>query len=150
MSNEQTTISIKAILIEPKAKTVRAIDLEPDLDALRTHLLCDTVQAVDLGEGVTAWIDDEGVLKDWDEQGFTDFAGVLTLAGNVVLTGTNPDDNSMANFPDEVGIELVRSAVRFIPPQEAEFPGTSIVTIGEDGKPRTEFIGPEVLTYENH
>ena len=140
--------TIRAILVNPIAKTVTEIQMLNDFDNMKAeHIGCELAEVMDFGEGVDAWIDEEGMLKNWDDQGFTKFAGVVTLAGNVVLTGRKNGD--MAALPDHITAELVRDMAVFVPPKAVRVPGTKITTIEPDGTLKTESIGPEELTYEN-
>ena len=144
--------TIKAILIDPFNKTVTAIDMPNDFDAMKSDFIkCDLAEAVEFGEGVTGWIDEEGLLKNWDDQAFTLISGSVTLAGRIVLTGSD-DEGDMADLPEGIDLEFVTSMAdfKFIPPQEVRVPGSKFITINPDGTEEVTPLGPDVLTYENH
>lgn len=148
-----TTNTIRAIVINPTLKTVVEIAMLNDFVHMKSaHIVCSYAERMDLGEGVDAWFDEEGMLKNWDHQGFTRFTGTLTLAGNIVLTGTVMGDNGLeiGDLPTEITTALILEMVEFIPPQKVKVPGTKLVTEKPDGTLKIESIGPDVLTYNNH
>ena len=148
MTNAQQTI--RAILIEPLTKSVKLIDMPRDFEAMKRDLLkCDMADAVRLGGGIVAWIDEEGMLKDWDAQGFTQFGADLTLAGNIVLTSENAQGD-MTSLPNEFTPFIAKSVISFIDAQNVRVPGTTMTTWDEAGKARIEHIGPAELTYNDH
>lgn len=141
---------IKVIVINPIAKTVEAMDMLNDFTVMkRDYIKCQTAEVMDLGGGVDAWFDEEGMLTDWDTQGFTNFAGAVTLAGNIVLAGRDAE-KELDNLPADIDLEFVRSMAIWVPAKNVKVRGSSFTTF-EDGKtPVTKAIGPEWLTYENH
>lgn len=140
---------IKAIVINPILKTVVAVDMPNDFNTMkRDYLKCDTAEVIDLGSNVDAWIDEEGTLKDWDEQGFTNLAGAIQLAGIIVLCGRDRN-NDMADLPEDIDLEFVRGMAIWIPATQVKLRGTTVTFMGADGKPETVACGPEVRTYEN-
>lgn len=116
----------------------------------RDFIKCDMAEVLDFGEGVDAWFDEEGMLvEDWDEQGFTLFAGYQTLAGNVVLTGRDAE-RDLADLPDDITVELLQGMSEFLPAKKVRVPGTTLTTMDKDGNVKVEHIGPKELTYDNH
>lgn len=145
-----TTHTIRAIVINPTTKSVTEIQMPCDFDTMkREYIKCDMAEVMDFGEGVDAWFDEEGMLKDWDAVGFTNFAGAITLAGNVVLIGRDAE-NEMANLPVTVTVEEVTELAIFTDPKKVKVKGASITTFAADGTPTTVSIGPENLTYKDH
>lgn len=154
-----TTHNIRAIVIDPFTKSVYDHTMNAGEDGgyheLRRIIGCDIVQRVSLGGRVDAWIDDEGLLTDWDTQAFcklvspTDPEQSITLAGKVVLLSHNGRGDSIS-LPWMMTKELVERTVQWVEPKDARFPGTTFTTFGPDGSMRTEHVGPEWLTYDNH
>lgn len=143
--------TIKAIHIDPFTKTIRQIDMPNDFERMKAELLqCDWAEAVDLGEGVTAWVDEEGLLIDWDKQAFCCFIlHEQTLAGHIVMTGTS-QDGDMGDLPADIDVEFVTGMVRWLKPQDVSVPAPTTTTFEPDGTTKTEPIGlSETWNYEN-
>lgn len=143
--------TLRAIHIDPLAGTVSEIAMPNDFAAVkRDWLRCDLAQCLHLGGGVDAWFDEDGTLVDWDTQGFVKLApGDLTLAGQVLLTGVDQRRGEWADLPAHVTVDKVLAICEFVAPQDVEIPGSSITTFDADGTPHTEYLGPEVRTYDN-
>jgi hypothetical protein len=148
---------MRAIHINPWNKSVREIDLDDDGDSItynalrhavfhgREHAL-GYIDRVDLGSGVDAWIDEEGMLIPWDEQRFLALhpPGLKhfgqTLAGHVVLTGADGWGNSVA-LPDNVIVELVCACVQWLDAREVTVPAPKVYSMD----PKT---GEKVLEHD--
>lgn len=144
------TKTIRAIHINPHTKSVAFLDVQPDFASLRPVLNCQTIERVSMGMGVHAWIDEDGTLvDDWSKQGWTRFAGHLILAGHILLTGMDQDGEPV-DMPSEVPIMEVSNMLDFMDHKKVRLPGTSITSIGPDGKLVTEFLGPQWRTHRNH
>jgi hypothetical protein len=90
------TTQFNAIKIDPNTRTVSAITLTDDGTTLQQyyrHIGCDLVQALELDNGDTAWIDEEGLLKAG--QYFFSHPALYPdpLAGVCIITGTRWDDD---------------------------------------------------------
>lgn len=130
--------TIQAIHIDPFTKTIRLLDMPNDFERMKAELLqCGYAEAVDLGEGVTAWVDEEGLLMDWDKQAFCCFIlHEQTLAGHIVMTGTS-QGGGMGDLPADVDVEFVTGMVRWLKPQDVRVPAPTITTWGGSGPPVT-------------
>lgn len=148
---------IRIIFINPFAKVIEERWIKPDFEAMKADLMgCDYAQPIELGGGVVAWVDENGLLmEDWSKQGFTAFLapGVggdpLTLAGNIVLAGEGPDGD-LASIPEFMNAEVVAQTIRPVEPKDARLPGPKMTVIGPDGSHETIPLGPEWLTFDNH
>lgn len=143
-------MNINIIIIDPLAKTCIAstLDASNTLRSLYTAIGCDTVDCLDLGEGVDVWFDDEGLLRnDWSALGFTRFCGAITLGGVLVLAGLH--NSKTGDLPKWCTPEYVAGMLSFPNPKKVTFPAPTITTQNEDGSMHTETIG-EPMTFENH
>jgi hypothetical protein len=85
---------MRAILIDPHLQQVREVDVaekdgDADLASLREHIGCEWVQTVSLGGGIQLWIDEEGMLKPWEQQRFFRLKENLPLAGRGVMLSSS-------------------------------------------------------------
>lgn len=105
-----------AIIIDPHARTIEAVDYSGDYhDALKI-IDCDLICTLDLTrEGDTLYLDDEGLFKQ--EQAFFSIEGYPNpLAGKALCVGS---DGKGGDAPTNVTVELLRGGVRWIEPDEA-------------------------------
>lgn len=148
---QPSATTLRAIHIDPLARTITEIAMPDDFKAVKRDVLhCDLAECVHLGGGVDAWIDEDGTLIDWDQQGFVRLAGQITLAGQVLLTGADERRGHWADLPAGVTVAQVRSLCQFLDPREVELPGSSITMYEADGSSSTKYLGPEVRTYDDH
>jgi len=76
---------MKAILINSKARIVHNVEID-GLEDMRQLLECRTVAApIELDNGDTVWIDDEGMYNPRD---FFELEGYEPIAGNALIIGT--------------------------------------------------------------
>ena len=139
--------SLIAVVIDPVNRSVLDCRVPCDFEVLKSHVIgCDLAEVVDLGENVDAWVDEEGAYKPWDEVGVVRLVGQLQLFGVVVLLGRD-DCNDMADLPKGIDAELVEGMCHWLDPKKVVVPGPTMTTIGKDGQPVTERLGPD-LTYQ--
>lgn len=152
--------TIKAILIDPHAKTVSHCDVELDAHHSSYEGLRDLIfkysegkgllQAVNVGGNHSLYIDEEGLLMDWDSQAFFSMgraAQSMTLAGVAVLMSDTIDGDT---GPCTIPIEFVQAVVRWMPPSEVRVPAPYMETMNDDGSVNREYIaGVQEWTYEN-
>lgn len=104
---------MRAILINSEAETVTQVEHSGDYRDI--YRLCgfDTFTTLDLGDGETLYIDDEGLLKN-PEHFFAlvgpDFRFDQLLAGNGLILATNDEGESVGST---LALDLVRQNVRF-------------------------------------
>lgn len=148
----KTETTIRAIHIDPFKCTVKEIAAPNDFERMKAEiLLCDMAEPLSLGEGALAWVDEEGLLKDWDAQGFSLLAGFLTLAGHVLIVGAGEGEGGeLLPLPDAITLQEVQNMVQFIPAKKVRIPGKRVTTFNEKNEPVTEYVGPRFMTYKNH
>jgi len=102
---------MRAILIDPKARTVTKIDSPLRSRDLRKLLQCSTFDVVRLGVHDDLFVDDEGMLRN--PSAFFRIRGYgAAIAGRAVLCRHDSDGHSApATWP----LKLVRSLVSFEP-----------------------------------
>jgi hypothetical protein len=129
---------MRAIIICPFELTVREINIEPSLDAMYqalsppaplTHMRVSMVEAVgcmcpiekasggfDLPR-LTAWIDEEGLLKPTEDQRYTSVPVIansggsnIPLAGRVLLAGAE----DTADLDNSITVDSVESRTYFL------------------------------------
>ena len=86
--------TIRAILIDPFAKSVTEVQVQTGLKHFYELLGCDLVDVVRFGNGVDGWLDDEGLFKD-PQAFFTIGAYPQPLAGKVLLCSHDEEGNTM-------------------------------------------------------
>jgi len=90
---------MKAILINAKARSIRDIDFEGSYKDIQELVGCSLFTVIDLGDGETLFIDDEGLLHD-PEYFFglvgPDYRYPQPLAGNGLILGSNAAGDSIA------------------------------------------------------
>lgn len=152
---------LKAILIDPVLRIVAPCDVEVDAKGSSYEGLRDLIfkhrdqtgylQHLSLGASHGIYIDEEGVLTDWDQQAFFYIGNSrgdgLTIAGVAVLVRDTPDgDTADCTLP----LELVQSTVTWLHPKEVRVPAPVMTTFEKDGtEKRTLLAGVEEWTYDN-
>lgn len=118
--------SIRAILVDPKAKTIQAIvlDSEEYFTQIRDLIEASTLDVVRADNffgghgGTTIYVDDEGLLIDPEFQAFS-LVGQKVLAGKFVILReifvepVNEDDDGWRRVDVDFSLEAVRERVIF-------------------------------------
>ncbi len=164
---ESRTKLVRAVLIDPVARAVQFVRTTGQLDGpdgLYQLIGCNWVEAIDVGHAgrgadqirLTAWIDEEGLLKDWSEQSFclTPFYPE-PLAGRILLVADRPSGESPVDIPmGEHGLAGLSQTVMWLHPKTVEVTAPFIETIGEDGQIKREPLGNQTAdgkwTYAAH
>jgi len=107
------TNKLKAVLIDPATQTVEAVELDEGLEALRDAIHCDYVDAVSLGDGLTLWVDDEGLYSKESPQFFEIIETAQPIAGRGVVLMTN-DSGDSVSLPEFVTANVIRSLISFV------------------------------------
>lgn len=148
--------AIIATLIDPRTRQIKPWALRLDHEGSAYDSLVDAVfqheeqrgyiEHVDIGAGHGMYLDEEGVLKPWDEQGFFKL-GDQTFAGVAVIVRDTPDgygDNC------ELPLELIASKVQWVDAHDVRIPAPMLQTLGPDGKVETTYLaGGREWTYDN-
>lgn len=140
---------MRAIHINPWSRTITEVDIEADGDdcleyeGLRAVVFPPParpgyLEHVDLGGKVGAYVDEEGLLVNWDQQRFVRLhppgqpeAG-HTLAGHVVLVTDDGWGNSVALDP-AITVFMVACTVRWLDAAEVSVPAPKVYTQRADG-----------------
>lgn len=108
---------MKGILINPLTKEITELETDGSLKSLCEILQCNTIDAVEMDNGDTIWVDDEGWV-DYKERGGVCYPSVVNrhffeLGGPVFILGT---DHSNGTSKDPIStVESVRKSFIFIP-----------------------------------
>ena len=145
-----------AILIDPFDRKVTSIELPADPDAvwaaMKSHVFPDgggLLERVCISDTVCIYIDEEGLLIDWDAQAFFQLPGMHILAGRAVIVGEEEDsDGYRALLPQWP--EIVENLIKWIDPKDVRVPAPSICDADENLQPVGEpkYFGPKEWTYE--
>lgn len=150
----------KALLIDPENRTFTQVGTTGDTkgpQGLYDLLGVDLVTRIDLGSGYSLWLDDEGLLKDWDEQYFclTPFYPE-PLAGRLLLVKERDmgdgDFEAVDHTLSPETIDFLQYATRWLDPRTVEVSAPSITTMDEHGNASTEYMGGDgtgKLTYQH-
>jgi hypothetical protein len=108
---------MRAILIDPVAKTVTEVEHTDDYRDIYKHLECDLFTVVGIDEVDSVFIDDEGLLKDEPGPFFALAGYPQPLAGRGLILGCDEEGESIAA---RMSLDEARAMVSF---PEAKFRG---------------------------
>lgn len=153
-----------ATIIDPFRRVIRPAllplkeDREAGLDAYEALLAAVStadrevrmIERVDLGAGHAIYVDEEGLLANWDSQAFFRLGGPdgPTFAGIGVIVGeTEAGGVGHCLLPEE----LIRSKLEWIEPRDVRVPAPVFQSINpETGSVETEYLtGSQWWTYDN-
>lgn len=139
-----------AILIDPAKRTVSQVDVPSDWDSVKALIGADLLETPSLGDGVFAYVDEEGSFKDWDTVGVFLLAGGLQLWGKTVLAGRVPGDSGdVDDLPVRYTLESIRNIVEWLDPKNVVCKGAQFIVYDKEGtEKRRERLGPD-RRYEN-
>ncbi|AWI53195.1 hypothetical protein DEH84_06940 [Aquabacterium olei] len=148
MSENQTAATVAAFLIDPHARTVTEVQTTGRTEGpagLYELLGCAYVERVECGHGFSVWLDEEGMLKPWEDQAFclTPFYPE-PLAGKLLLMRERVDgeDYRAVNHGLKPGFaDWLAIAVRWIAPKAVEVPAPVFMTQEADGSITAESLG---------
>lgn len=105
---------MKAIKIDATEKTVTEVEYDGDYKTIYKLGGFDTFTVIDLGDGETLFIDDNGLLNEENTKFFKlagpDYKYAQPLAGNGVILGTDDEGESIAT---KLTVEKVAANVLF-------------------------------------
>lgn len=112
---------INAILIDPVARTVTTVQVDADtpnqLEQMYKLIGCELVEAVNLPNGDTGWIDEEGLLHG--PQGFFEMPYYpQPLAGRCLITGTEWNDEGDVMVDAKTTIESIEKDIQYWTPMD--------------------------------
>lgn len=149
-----------AILIDPHMRMLTMIELpvnaegDADYEAIRHAVFGDgergLLQAVNIGAGHSMFIDEEGLLMDWEKQAFFQLGrppACHTFAGRaVILRDTDEGGTSSCLLP----LALVAGKTVWLDPREVDVPAPVLITQDERGNEEVTLLaGVERWTYGN-
>lgn len=135
--------TIRVIVIDPFTRTVSEGTLtskgDSFLHALYESVGCATIGRTSVGGGIDGWIDDEGLLRDWDTQAFftlTDANGEPSnpFAGRMVLACHTPD-GELAPLHPAITVPAVYAIVQWIAPQAVRVPAPTFQEMDDKMNP---------------
>lgn len=155
----------KAVLIDPFTQSVTDTTLAGDKDYGKEFVQsvykateCDvyTVVRFDLGGKVAnAFLDDEGLLKDWDHQAFyqCDLIYPNVLAGKTIILGETHDPETYEDQPADApeGLaDAIRKSIRWVDAKNVRVPAPTFTSFKPDGTQETGILGKtETWDYDN-
>lgn len=100
---------MRAILIDPEKKTIEEVDYDGEYKHIYELLNIETFTCIDLGEGETLYVDDNGLLND--PQFFFEWEGYAQpIAGRGLILSTNEDGDTVAS---EMALEEAKKRITF-------------------------------------
>jgi hypothetical protein len=111
---EERKKAMRAVLIDPVARSFTEVEYDGDYKSIYKHLECDLFDVV-FTEFGDVYVDDEGLLKP--DQKFFYLEGMSQpLAGRGLVFGLVDDDGNTT--PATVSIEELELNVKFLTPQK--------------------------------
>ena len=109
----------RAILIDPFNETITEVKMvDTKLQTIYALIGCDLITITSLAEGVDMILDDEGLLKDSENQAYFKFGiGSQPFAGKALIISTD-GEGDFASLPEEVSVEKINERVIFFQPSE--------------------------------
>ena len=108
---------MKAFLINPHAQEITEVDYSGDYRDIYELIDCHTFDCVAPYEDVDIWIDDEGLLKDPEDQAFFMFAEwPQPFAGRALIL----DHDDGKSIGTRLDVDQIRKAVTFMPQMDIE------------------------------
>jgi hypothetical protein len=143
-------INLEAILIDPRARTIEPVTLTGSnaYHALKAGVHPDEtgrgyIEHVSLGPvgrdfTASGYVDEEGMLTDWDSQQFFRLAdGFHPLAGRMVIVLTDPEGESIG-LPERMRqgmLAQLRETVQWVDAKDVRVPAPSFTPMGPDLQP---------------
>jgi hypothetical protein len=155
---------VNAIVIDPYTRTIRFVDL-PDIagddngrDAYNMLRLAifegqdvGIIQGIQVGEQHMLWIDEESLLKPWEDQAFFSVNGNPPIGGRGVIVGLDHDGGTL---PCTGALAPVVNGVQWVEPRDVVVPAPTWQRMnGElepEGEPEVLDGGPAEWTFANH
>jgi hypothetical protein len=109
----------RAILIDPFTQTITEVKMvDTKLQTIYALIGCDLITITSLAEGIDMILDDEGLLKDRENQAYFKF-GITSqpFAGKALIVATD-GEGDFASLPEEVSVEKINERVIFFKPSK--------------------------------
>ena len=119
---------MKAMLIDPKARSIAEIELPPDLNVTYATLRCGVIVAAVVGDGFMGCVDGEGMFKE--PQSYFSFDG-KPFAGRMLLLGVA--GNGGADLPSHMTVAHVQAVTCWLD-------GPDVSAMADDGSLLEELL----------
>jgi len=109
----------RAILIDPFTQTITEVKMvDTKLQTIYALIGCELITITSLAEGIDMILDDEGLLKNSENQAYFKF-GITSqpFAGKALIIATD-GEGDFASLPEEVSVEKVSDKVIFFKPSK--------------------------------
>lgn len=120
---------MRAHLIDPFTKTVTEVDYDGNYKSIYSLIGASTIDVVRWADNVVLYVDDEGLLKETDQEYFRIHNSENTFAGKALVTGLDGEGDDIAC---PWSLDRVRGLVQFPSLKLVEWTKTK-VSEGEDG-----------------
>lgn len=109
----------RAILIDPFTETITEVKMvDTKLQTIYNLIGCDIITITNLANGIDMILDDEGLLKNSENQAYFKFGiGSQPFAGKALIVATN-DEGDFASLPEKVSVEKINDKVIFFKPSK--------------------------------
>jgi hypothetical protein len=109
----------RAILIDPFTQTITEVKMvDTKLQTIYALLECNIITITSLANGIDMVLDDEGLLKDSENQAYFKFGiGSQPLAGKALVIATD-DEGDFASLPEKVSVDKINEKVIFFKPSK--------------------------------
>jgi hypothetical protein len=92
--------------------------VDTKLQTIYALIGCELITITSLAEGIDMILDDEGLLKDSENQAYFKFGiGSQPFAGKALIVATD-DEGDFASLPEEVSVEKISDKVIFFKPSK--------------------------------
>ena len=109
----------RAILIDPFTETITEVNMvDTKLQTIYNLIGCDLITITSLANGIDMILDDEGLLKNSENQAYFKFGiNSQPFAGKALIIATN-DEGDFASLPEKVSVEKINHRVIFFKPSK--------------------------------
>ena len=137
---------MRAILIDPFLQSIRVVEIDGSYESLKTYVFDgkgdgEFLEHVGVGASHGLYIDEEGILKDWDSQKFFRIGNPsgdpgYTLAGrDLMVSDTEEGDVGPCMIP----LHTVVDTVTWVDAKDVRVPAIKLTTIDEAGSEKVEY-----------
>ena len=109
----------RAILIDPFNETMTEVKMvDTKLQTIYALLGCSIITITSLADGIDMILDDEGLLKDSENQAYFKF-GISSqpFAGKALIVATD-NEGDFASLPEKVSVDKINDRVIFFKPSK--------------------------------
>jgi hypothetical protein len=109
----------RAILIDPFNETITEVKMvDTKLQTIYALLGCSIITITSLADGIDMILDDEGLLKDSENQAYFKFGiSSQSFAGKALIVATDSEWN-IDSLPEKVSVDKINDRVIFFKPSK--------------------------------